>query len=108
MTNDWLNKVYEAVSSVPKGRVVSYGQVAARIGSPRASRMIGWALSRLPYETKVPWHRVVNRKGELSIVHAFVRVEDQANLLMKEGVIVKNIDGILNVDMKKYLFVFNI
>ena len=107
MTNNWLDRVYKVVSSVPKGRVVSYGQVAASLGSPRASRAVGWALSRLPYGSEVPWHRVLNRKGQLSIVHPFVTAKNQAELLKKEGIEVKLVNDLYEVDIKRYHFLFD-
>ena len=66
------DRVYDIVRRVPKGKVISYGQVAFLAGSPRGARAVGWALHRNPYpwvtggETPVPCHRVVNREGRLA------------------------------------------
>lgn len=102
----WLDDMCKIVSSVPAGKVVSYGQVSARMGSPRSSRMVGWGLGRLPYDTKVPWHRVVNRFGELTIVHPFIKASSQAELLKKEGVEVKLTGDLYKVDLKKFGYNF--
>ncbi len=51
---EFKEKVFEAITKVPKGSVVSYGQVAAMAGSPRAAREVGWVLRTLPVETVVP------------------------------------------------------
>ena len=61
-------RVYALVRRVPKGRVVTYGQVAAMLGVPRGARAVGWALRALPEETaaRVPWHRVVGTGGRIS------------------------------------------
>ena len=64
-------RVYEIVRRVPKGKVISYGQVAFLAGSPRGARAVGWALHRNPYpwvmggENPVPCHRVVGSTGAL-------------------------------------------
>lgn len=106
MSSIWLDNVYGVISRVPAGKVVTYGQVAAFLGAPRASRAIGWALSRLPYGSDVPWQRVVNRKGVLSIVHPVVTATKQAELLAKEGVEVKKLNDLYVVDLKKHQFYF--
>ena len=55
------------VRRIPQGRVATYGQVAALAGLPRHARQVGYALHALPEGTDVPWHRVVNAKGEVSL-----------------------------------------
>ena len=57
---NFFEKVYEIVNTVPRGCVMSYGQVAALAGSPRMARQVGWALHVCP--DQVPWHRII-RKG---------------------------------------------
>ncbi len=59
-------KVWAVVSRIPKGRVATYGQVARLAGLPRHARLAGYALHALPARSDVPWHRVVNAKGEVS------------------------------------------
>ena len=78
--------VHRAVRRIPRGRVMSYGEVAASLGKPRAARGVGWALAGLPDDTDVPWWRVVNRNGEISspsVNHVAAR---QRALLEGEGV----------------------
>jgi methylated-DNA-protein-cysteine methyltransferase related protein len=60
------SRVYRIVSKCPKGMVVSYGGVAAMAGQPRAARAVGAAMRDLPDDSKVPWWRVVNSRGEIS------------------------------------------
>ena len=61
-------KVFKLVNKIPKGQVASYGQVAAALGSPRAARQVGWVLRGSDtLGGEVPWWRVVNNKGEISI-----------------------------------------
>ena len=61
-------RVYALVRRVPRGRVVTYGQVAAMLGVPRGARAVGWALRVLPEDiaARVPWHRVVGAGGRIS------------------------------------------
>jgi methylated-DNA-protein-cysteine methyltransferase-like protein len=83
--SDFRNNVIRVVSSVPKGKVVSYGQVASYVGLPRAAREVGWVMSELGEVT--PWWRVVNNKGFISIRgNLSADKERQASLLIMEGV----------------------
>lgn len=59
-------RIYAAVRRVPRGRVATYGQIARLAGLPRQPRLVGYALSALPEESAVPWHRVVNAEGAIS------------------------------------------
>ncbi len=95
-----FERVYEYVKTVPRGKVVTYGQVAAAIGAPRCARQVGWALHINPEPGVIPCHRVVNREGRLAPAFAFGGEEVQASLLEAEGVEVR--DGY--VDLKKYLW----
>jgi methylated-DNA-protein-cysteine methyltransferase-like protein len=59
-------RVLDIVARIPRGKVTSYGDVAAMAGQPRAARGVGWILNNLPPDTDLPWWRVVNRIGGLS------------------------------------------
>ncbi len=81
-------RVYHVVRQVPAGRVTSYGDVAAVAGSPRAARGVGAALNALgPEDDDVPWWRVVNRSGRLSIPAVLGRRVLQRTLLEREGIV---------------------
>lgn len=95
------DKVVEVINLVPEGKVVSYGQVALFVGIPRAARQVGWILNGLEGSTSVPWWRVVNNTGRISIKGSRYDAEDQRKLLEKEGVIV-NDD--LTFDISQYRF----
>ena len=84
--SDFTERVYETVRRVPHGLVVSYGGVAAMLGSPRAARGVGHALHVLPDGTDVPWWRVINRNGEISIRGVIHAERLQRALLEAEGV----------------------
>ncbi len=59
-------QIYAVVAAIPRGRVATYGQVAALAGAPRHARQVGYALFDLPEGSTLPWHRVVNARGEIS------------------------------------------
>ena len=101
-SKNYFENVYNLVKKVPKGKVVTYGEIARAIGNPRMSRQVGWALHVNPKPGVIPCHRVVNRFGELSSAFAFGGVNRQAELLREEGVEV--IDN--KVDLNKYGYSF--
>lgn len=91
-------RIYDAVCNIPKGKVATYGQVAALAGNPKMSRAVGNALHKNPDPDRIPCYRVVNAKGELSGAFAFGGKNVQAERLMADGIEVVN--G--RVDLKKY------
>ncbi len=91
-------RIYEAVKRIPKGKVATYGQVAALAGNARMSRAVGNALHKNPDPEGTPCYRVVNSKGELSGEFAFGGAGAQARLLEADGIEVR--DG--RVDLEVY------
>lgn len=84
-TGRW-QKFWDVVAEVPEGRVVTYGQVAALAGLPRHARQVGYALHALPRGADVPWQRVVNARGEISLRAEPGREGLQQAILESEGV----------------------
>lgn len=83
----FYDRVYKFVSRVPPGRVVTYGQVALELGAPAASRAVGYALHHLPgTEIDVPWWRVVNASGGVSVGSRGFAADIQRERLEAEGV----------------------
>lgn len=78
--------VHRMVRRIPRGRVTTYGHVAALCGKPRAARTVGWALHALPAGSDVPWQRVINARGGISIAKAGLPPALQRALLEAEGV----------------------
>lgn len=79
--------VLKIVRQIPPGRVMSYGQVAAYLGSPRAAREVGWTMHNLGGEPDFPWWRVLNNKGYISIKNGYGDMaRTQQKLLEAEGV----------------------
>ena len=77
---------YRQIRKVPRGKVASYGQIAELAGLEGHARQVGYALHALPADSGVPWHRVVNAKGEISPRSAGDSHELQRMLLEAEGV----------------------
>ena len=98
VTDSPSKRIYEAVKKIPKGKVATYGQVAAMAGNPRMARAVGNALHKNPDPESIPCYRVVNGKGELAGEFAFGGAGEQAKLLIADGIEVVN--G--KVDLKKY------
>lgn len=97
----FYDEVYSVVIHIPKGKVATYGQIARILGSPKASRAVGYALHFNPSPVVIPCHRVVNREGRLAPAFAFGGQEVQASLLKKECV---NVNADFTVDLGKYLW----
>ena len=80
-------RVWDAVARIPPGRLATYGQIAALIGAPGAARQVGWALRRLPLPTAIPWHRVVNARGSITMTPSREGSDwIQRDLLVAEGI----------------------
>ena len=103
-TPNFYEQVYAVVRRIPRGKVTSYGRVAQMLGHPRAARAVGYALNALkdkkdqPTFAKVPWQRVVNSQGRISIVNRENSAQYQAELLRDEGVVVSQ-DLRINLDI---------
>jgi methylated-DNA-protein-cysteine methyltransferase related protein len=83
--------VFEVARQIPKGRVTSYGAIAACLGTKLSARMVGWAMNGAgKVKPKVPAHRVVNRNGMLTGKHHFSKPELMQQLLEKEGIKIKD------------------
>jgi methylated-DNA-protein-cysteine methyltransferase-like protein len=91
-------RVYALVRKVPRGRVVTYGQVARALGAPGSARTVGWAMRVCP--ERVPWHRVVNARGEISL-RPSTGYHEQRVRLKAEGV---RFDPAGKIDLDKYGF----
>lgn len=79
-------RIYAVVSRIPEGRVATYGQVASLAGLAGHARQVGYALHALPGETAVPWHRVVNATGGISLRSMPGGELVQRGLLEREGI----------------------
>ena len=84
---------------IPAGKVSTYGDVARSAGLPGAARRVGRALKGLPKDTRIPWHRVVNAQGRISLPDGSAGQYTQRERLESEGVVFR---GNRSIDMKRY------
>ena len=103
MPKTFFQKVWLIVSRIPRGKVVSYGWIAALLGNPRSARTVGWALHSTPKELDIPWHRVINSRGQISYDRGEHGPSLQRVMLEQEGVIFDND----RVDMSVYQWLPN-
>ncbi|MBI4049974.1 MAG: methylated-DNA--[protein]-cysteine S-methyltransferase [Candidatus Doudnabacteria bacterium] len=103
---NFFQSVYEVTKKIPRGKVATYGQIAALIGKPRAARTVGWALHELPEAElrTIPWHRVINHEGRVSTTCRDHPAAEQALFLRREKIGVKLKNGNYWIDLKKYLW----
>ncbi|MFC2036755.1 MGMT family protein [Chloroflexota bacterium] len=85
MTSSFFEQVYQVVRQIPPGRVATYGQIARLLAMPHAARTVGWALHSLPDGSDVPWQRVINARGTISLGARGAPI--QRTLLEEEGII---------------------
>src|SRR3989344_2217798 len=101
---NFYKKVYDVVKKIPRGKVSTYQQVAIMVSTPRAAQAVGWALRALPMGHDIPWQRVINSRGMISIQNLRAPKSLQVKLLREENIEVKEIDGNYFVDLGKYLW----
>lgn len=92
--------IIKTILSIPPGKVLSYGAVAALSGNPGASRQVSWLLRSQTGKYNLPWFRVINSRGKISIKDPHGSMI-QKELLQSEGIIFDNKD---TIDLKKYLW----
>ena len=102
MSNSY-RKIYEQVKLIPRGKVATYGMIAALAGNRRWARVVGYALHVNPSQEEIPCHRVVNREGRTAPAFAFGGADTQRFMLEEEGVGFTE-DG--RVDLEKFLMPF--
>lgn len=95
----FFERVYEAIRLIPRGKVATYGDIARMVGSPRASRQVGWALHCNPLPGINPCHRVVFADGSLTDGFAFGGRDVQRAMLEDEGV---EVGDDYKIDLEKY------
>jgi O-6-methylguanine DNA methyltransferase len=93
-------QVYDYLTRIPRGKVVTYGMIAEFLGNPKMARAVGNILHANPDGVKYPCYKVVNSKGELAERYAFGGKEEQKRLLQNDGICIEND----KVDLEKYLW----
>ena len=104
---NFYEQVYAVVRRIPRGQVTSYGRIAKMLGRPNAARAVGYAMHALqdsedqPEYANIPWQRVINSQGRISIVNREHDAHEQAELLRAEGIAISQD---LKVDLDTYLW----
>ena len=88
------DRIWQVVVAIPRGKVSTYGEIAQKAGLARAARRVGAALRGLPADTRIPWHRVVNAQGKISLPEGSKSYRTQRDRLHSEGVSFKANGGI--------------
>ncbi|MFX1507782.1 MAG: MGMT family protein [Promethearchaeota archaeon] len=100
MTTSFTQRVKDIIKKIPTGKVATYGQIATYAGNPRASRQVAWILHSSSGKDNLPWHRVINSKGRISLPHNG-GYENQKELLEKEGI---SFDQYGKINFDQYLW----
>ena len=85
-----IERIWKAVAEIPYGEVASYGGIARRAGAGRRARLVGHALKVAPAKLGLPWHRVLNAQGRISLPAGSKAHRMQRRLLEEEGVVFRN------------------
>lgn len=96
----WVKSVWQVVQGIPRGHVLTYGEVARLAGMSRAARRVSQAMRRAPRDMKLPWHRVVNAQGKISIPEDSSGYREQKKRLQDEGIVF--IKGKIDLDRFGY------
>lgn len=97
---DWMKAVWQVVQGIPRGHVLTYGEVARLAGKGRWARRVSRAMRRAPKAAKLPWHRVVNAQGKISLPPDSRGFAEQKRRLENEGVVFA--DGRIDLDRYGY------
>lgn len=92
-------RIWQVVALIPPGRVATYGEVARQAGLPGAARRVGPALRALPAGSRIPWHRVINARGQISLP-----VGSKARILQRERLEAEGVqfNGDAGISLKRY------
>jgi methylated-DNA-protein-cysteine methyltransferase-like protein len=96
----WVRNVWQVVEGIPRGHVLTYGEVARLAGMSRAARRVAQAMRRAPRTRKLPWHRVVNAQGRISLPADSPGYRQQKQRLEEEGVVF--VKGTIDLDRFGY------
>lgn len=98
--NHISNKIKKLIKQIPRGRVATYGQIAFLAGFPGSTRQVVWILHSCSKKDNLPWHRVINRKGKISL-KPNAGFEKQKKLLEQEGIVFNDQN---QIDLDRFLW----
>lgn len=90
MANETQDAILTTISRIPKGKVCTYGVIAKLAGAHGKARYVGHLLKKLPTDSSIPWHRVVNAQGKSSFPETSQKHQEQLKLLSEEGITIRN------------------
>lgn len=100
-TNELHRQILEVIALIPYGKVATYGQIAKLAGLPKHARLVGYVLKHLDKSSEIPWYRVINSQGKISVTHINQQGENvQQSLLEQEGIYLLN--G--KISLKKFVW----
>jgi len=102
VSENFTARVISILKRIPKGKVATYGQVAFLAGKPNGARQVSWILNSMSKKEKLPWHRVVNSFGKISLPEGF-GFEEQLFRLKSESV---EFDKRNKIDFRKFLWIY--
>jgi methylated-DNA-protein-cysteine methyltransferase-like protein len=90
-TNELHRQILEVIALIPYGKVATYGQIAKLAGLPKHARLVGYVLKHLDKSSEIPWYRVINSQGKISVTRINQQGENvQQSLLEQEGIYLLN------------------
>ncbi len=98
--SDFTQDVVKIIKNIPSGKVLTYGRIAKLASNPQAARQVSWLLHSSTKKYNLPWHRVINSQGKISM-KSFDDREYQKHLLEKEGVVIRDN---YKIDLKIFLW----
>nr|BFD64493.1 hypothetical protein BdHM001_31740 [Bdellovibrio sp. HM001] len=98
-TTEFSKKVLSFIMKIPRGKIATYGQIAALAGKPQGARGVAWLLHSCSESHDLPWQRVLNSKGKISFAPGSAEFKKQKKLLESEGV---EFSGVNQIDMKRF------
>lgn len=99
---DINQRIWQVVALIPSGNVATYGDIARYAGLAKAARRVGRALRQLPHDTAIPWHRVLNSQGKISLPPGSASQYTQRERLESEGIVFKSA---IHLDLKHYRWI---
>ena len=98
-----FEKIYRMVLRIPRGRVMTYGQIARLLDDRFSPRLVGWAMHATPHdEREIPWHRVINSRGSISTGRVITHQPDLQRLLLESEGVVFNESGRCDLDVYQW------
>jgi methylated-DNA-protein-cysteine methyltransferase-like protein len=101
-TDELACQILQVIALIPYGKVATYGQIAKLAGLPKHARLVGYVLKKMDADTEIPWHRVINSQGKISLIKVNLQGENIQSLkLLAEGVVVIGD----KINLKKYQWI---